>query len=115
MKFSDTLRKSLFCLVLGCALLGCSEKKSSSLDKDDIHFAGFYSDYLQESGVVAAHEAVALSSLDPSEINGLLARHGLTRERMNRKMAMYKKNPELWRSVLLRVRVNILKKSDAGQ
>ncbi len=115
MKFSETFRKSFFCFVLGCALLGCSEKKSFSLDKDDIRFAGFYSDYLLESGVVAAHEAVALSALDPSEINALLARHALTRDRMNRKIAAYKRNPELWRSVLLQVRIRILKKTDAAQ
>jgi hypothetical protein len=115
MKFCDTFRRSLFCFVFGCALLGCSEQKTFLLDKDDIHFAGFYSDYLLESGVVPANENLVLSSLDSSDINVLLVRHALTRERLNRKIVAYKNNPELWRSVLKRVRANILKKTDAGQ
>jgi hypothetical protein len=115
MKFCDTFRRSFFCLVFGCALLGCSEKKAFLLDKEDIHFAGFYSDYLLESGVVSANENLVLSALDSSNINKLLARHALTRERLSRKVVDYKNNPELWRLVLVRVRTNILNKSDAGQ
>ncbi len=115
MKFGDTFRRSFFCFVFCCALLGCSEKKTVLLDKDDIHFAGFYSDYLLESGVVPANENLALSALGSSNINMLLARHGLTRELLSRKVVAYKNNPERWRLVLVRVRTNILNKSDAGQ
>lgn len=113
MKFCNTFRRSFFCFVFCCTLLGCSEKRSLVLDKDDIHFAGFYSDYLLESGVVPANENVVLSVIDSSDINELLARHSLTRERLNRKVVAYKNNPELWRSLLVRVRANILKKTDA--
>ncbi len=87
----------------------------SRLDKDDIHFAGFYSDYLLKSGVVTDNEDVVLAALDAADINELLVRHALTRESLKSKIEKYKKNPELWRLVLVQVRANIVKKTDAGQ
>ena len=115
MKFCNTFRGSFVCLVFVCALSGCSEKKLSPLDKDDVHFAGFYSDYLLESGVATSNEDVVLTLLDSGDINELLVRHALTRERLNRKMEAYKKNPELWKSILVRVRANVFKKTGAAQ
>ncbi len=115
MKFCDAFRRSFLCLVCVCALSGCGEKRVSPLDRDDVHFAGFYSDYLLKSGVATGNEEVALSSLDSAEINELLLRHALTRERMTRKIEVYKKNPELWKLILVQVRANIFKKTGVGE
>ncbi|NTV06415.1 MAG: hypothetical protein HGA59_07920 [Chlorobiaceae bacterium] len=115
MKFSAAFRKSFFCFVICCLLSGCSEDTLSRLDKDDIHFAGFYSDYLLKSGVVTDNEDIVLAALDAADINELLVRHALTRESLKSKIEKYKKNPELWRLVLVQVRANIVKKTDAGQ
>ncbi len=115
MKFCDAFRNSFLSLVCVCALSGCGEKGVSPLDRDDVHFAGFYSDYLLKSGVATGNEEVALSSLDSAEINELLASHALTRERMTRKMEVYKKNPELWKLILVQVRANIFKKTGVGE
>ena len=115
MKFCNTFRNSLFCMMFVCVLSGCSEKRLSPLDRDDVHFAGFYSDYLLESGVAVGNAGARLSRLDSADINELLARHALNRESLNRKMALYRKYPELWRSILVQVRANIFKKTGAGQ
>ena len=103
------------CLVFGFVLSGCSGKSVSPLDKDDIRFAGFYSDYLLESGVVTGNQADVLTALDSTGINALLVRHALTRESLNRKIESYKKSPELWQSILVQVRANLLKKTDAAK
>ncbi|NTV99495.1 MAG: hypothetical protein HGA70_10080 [Chlorobiaceae bacterium] len=95
--------------------MGCSEKKTFSLDKDDIHFAGFYSDYLLQSGVAAGNEDGSLVALDAGELNTLLLRHALNRELLSRKMELYRDNPGRWRSVLVLVRENIRKKRGGGQ
>ncbi len=115
MTLRDTFQTSLFCLLFGFILLGCSDKKSFTLDKDDIRFVGFYSDYLLLSGVPGEKETVALKSPDYAECNDLLLRHALTRESLNRKTEAYKQNPELWREVLLQVRESLRKKSVTGQ
>jgi hypothetical protein len=116
MKFCNTFRLSFYCFVCCFVLSGCSETKLPSLDKDDIHFAGFYSDYLLQSGVVAGDkEDVVLAALDTNDINELLVRHALTPERLNRKTEEYKKNPELWRLVLVQIRANIVKKTGTGK
>jgi hypothetical protein len=116
MNFCNIVRRSfLICLVFGYVLSGCGEKSISPLDKDDIRFAGFYSDYLLELGVVTGNEADVLAALDSSQINVLLARHALTRESLNRKVEAYKKSPVLWQSLLVLVRSNLLKKSGAAQ
>lgn len=101
----------VFCSVLS----GCSQQSEPHLDKDDLHFAGFYTDYLLESGVAAGREDVAYSALETADINKLLARHALSRERLNRKIDMYEKNPEYWRLILVQVRANILKKTEAAK
>lgn len=111
MTLRDTFRKSFFSLLFGLVLLGCSEKKSFTLDNDDIRFAGFYSDYLLLSGAMGEKEGAAPEPVDTAELNGLLVRHGFSRESLTRKSAAYKENPELWRAVLLQVRENIRKKS----
>ena len=115
MKFCNTFRNFLLCLVFVSVLSGCGEKRLSPLDKDDVHFAAFYSDYLLESGVAPGSGGAELSVLDSADINELLARHALTRERLNWKMAVYRKNHELWRAILVQVRANIFKKTGAGQ
>ena len=114
MKLRDTFRASFFCLVFAFTLLGCGEKKSSLLDQDDIRFAGFYSDYLLVSGVIASDETAVLAVHYSTELDSLLLRHAMTREILSRKVQLYKESPELWRSVLVQVRANIRKKT-AGQ
>ena len=115
MKFYDTLRTSFFCFVFCYTLSGCSGKKTSDLDKDDIRVAGFYCDYLLISGVEPHDGGVELTAIDSVDLNELLVRHALTRESMTRKIVAYKKNPQLWRSVLEQVRANIRNKAAAGQ
>ncbi len=115
MTLRNTFRISFFCLFFGFVLLGCSEKKSVTLDKDDTRFVGFYSDYLLLSGVPGENDTVVLIVLNSADLNELLLRNALTRESLNRKTDAYKQNPELWRAVLLQVRENIRKKSPAGQ
>ncbi len=105
---------SLF-FALALVFSGCSEKKSSQLDQQDIRFAGFYSDYLLLSGVTATEGGVTFASLESAELQELLLRHTLTREQLNLKVELYKDNPELWQKVLLQVRQNIRKKSIQGQ
>jgi len=114
MKLRDTFRASFICLVFGFALLACSEKKTSVPDRDDIRFAGFYSDYLLQTGIAAGDGDVPLVALDSGQLNTLLLRHALTRELLGSRMERYRDNPELWRSVLVMVRENIRKKR-AGQ
>ncbi len=115
MKFCDVFRSTLFGFVLCCSLFGCSEKKPTLLDKDDVRIAGFYCDYLLISGVEPRDGGVELTAIDSVDLNDLLVRHALTRESMTRKVDVYKKNPELWRSVLELVRANIRHKAAAGQ
>lgn len=111
MTLRATFRASFFCLIFSFILFGCSEKKSFTFDKDDIRFVEFYSDYLQLSGVLGENGPVVINALNSEDIDELLVRHTITRESLNRKTEAYKKNPELWREVLLQVRENIRKKS----
>jgi hypothetical protein len=115
MTLSNTFRTSFFCLVFGLILFGCSEKKPFSLDKDDIRFAGFYSDYLLVSGVSSGNDNAVPNAVDSSELNQLLERNALTPETLKRKTQIYKENSELWKAVLVQVRENIRKKSAAAQ
>ncbi len=115
MKCSDTIRSFFICLVFSCVLSGCGAQQSLPLDKDDLHFAGFYSDYLLESGVVAADEGAALAALDAPEVSALLLKHALTQESLKRKIEIYKKNPELWKSILVQVRATIVKKTGGAE
>ncbi|WP_076790398.1 hypothetical protein [Chlorobium sp. KB01] len=103
------------CLIFSSALFGCSEKKVSKLDMDDIRFAGFYSDYLLQSGIPAGDDVIVSALLDPAQLDTLLVRHTLSRERFTFKTQTYSRNPDLWRLVLLQVRENIRKKTDSAQ
>ncbi|NMW21115.1 MAG: hypothetical protein HKK67_05675 [Chlorobiaceae bacterium] len=114
MKWRNTFQAFFYCLLFTFVLWGCSDNKPVSLDKDDVRFAGFYSDYMLLSGVLDGNETHALSAVNPAELNELLVRHALTRESLTRKTALYKENPELWRAVLVQVRENIRKKSAGG-
>jgi hypothetical protein len=115
MKLRDTVLAFICTLMFGFALLGCSENKPSKLDQDDIRFAGFYSDYLLRAGVTAGDDAIVSATFDSTELNDLLVRHALTRERLTIKVQSYKQNPELWQQVLVLVRENIHKKSSGAQ
>jgi len=107
----DIFRASFFCLLVGSILSGCTEKKSFTLDKDDIRFVGFYSDYLLVSGISGEKGPDVLNTPNSADIQALLLQHALTRESLNHKTEVYKQNPDLWREVLLQVRENIRKKS----
>ena len=114
MKFITAIRSFCFCSMLWCAISGCVEKRHLLLDQDDIRYAGFYCDYLLESGVVSASGGqAALSRLDSADLNELLGTHSLTLESLSRKTEVYKRNSELWRAVLEQVRMNILHKTGA--
>ncbi len=115
MKLHDAIRKSLFALVFALALTGCNPNSSSVLDQDDVRFAGFYSDYLLESGVTEGDEGLKPATPATAELDTLLAGHYLTRERFNVKITAYRANPERWRAVLLLVRENIRKKTASGR
>ncbi len=115
MKFFYTLRSSFFCLLFICALSGCGGEKLVRLDKDDVRIAGFYSDYLVLSGITPHDGGEGLAQLNSTDIDELLLRHALTRESLARKREVYMRNPELWRSVLELVRLNIRKKTGAEQ
>ena len=104
-------RSLFFSLVFGLVLFGCSEKKSFTLDNDDIRFAGFYSDYLLLAGVPGEKENVVRNPVNAEELNELLVRYAFTRESLHRKSEAYRENPELWKKVLLQVRENMHKKS----
>ncbi|MEI7694513.1 MAG: hypothetical protein WCI64_02540 [Chlorobium sp.] len=116
MKFCDLICSSGCCLVLWCALAGCVEQRSQALDQEDVRIAGFYGDYLLDSGVVSGAGGVAeLALLDSFDLNRILERHYLTHERLSRKSELYKRDPERWRAVVVLVRKNIRKKTVDGQ
>lgn len=115
MQLRHTFRLSFIFILFSALLFGCSEEKKVALDRDDIHFAGFYSDYLLLSGVTSSNSVVTLTALDSSEITGLLVTHALTPESFRRKSEIYRNNPHLWRLVLLQIRANIQKKTAATQ
>ena len=113
MKFRYIIHIFVACIIFCYGLTGCSDSKPLVLDKDDIHFAGFYCDYLLFSGVAPAAGSSELVALNSADINELLVRHALTRESMKRKIEIYKRNSERWRSVLELARINIRKKTGA--
>ncbi|NTU43902.1 MAG: hypothetical protein HGA99_00045 [Chlorobiaceae bacterium] len=115
MKLRQGFSVFTLCLIFSSALLGCSEKKLSKLDQDDIRFAGFYSDYLLQSGIPAGDDVIVSAVLDAAQLDTLLLRHTLSRERFAFKAQSYSRNPDLWRLVLLQVRENIRKKTDSAQ
>ena len=115
MKFRTILPACFFCLFCCSLLSGCSERKAVVLDKDDIRVAGFYCDYLILSGVEPGSGEGQVSSMDLVDLNQLLERHYLTRERMIQKLEAYKKNPRLWKLLLEQVHINIRNKETGGQ
>jgi len=115
MQLRHTYRVSFFSLLFCALLLGCSEDKKVALDRDDIHFAEFYSDYLLHSGVTVSSSDQALVALETSEISELLVSHALTPESFHRKSELYRNNPSLWQLVLLQIRANIQNKPVAAQ
>ncbi|MEI6692460.1 MAG: hypothetical protein WCL43_07025 [Chlorobium sp.] len=115
MKWRYTIQTTLLAFILTVAFLGCAKKQSAVLDKDDIRFAGFYSDYLLISGVAENKDEVVLTAVSTSQLDKLLEHYTLTRESLKLKTLRYKQNPELWRAVLVTVRDNIRKKTTSGQ
>jgi hypothetical protein len=111
MKLRDTFLAYFCCLIFGFVCFGCSENRPLKLDKDDIRFAGFYSDYLQISGVTHGDESSQPAVLNSAELDTLLVHHLLTRERMSFKVQLYRQHPDLWRLVLVQVRENLHKKT----
>lgn len=115
MQLRHTYMVSFFSILFCVLLLGCSEEKKVALDRDDIHFAEFYSDYLLHSGVTVSNSEATLVALETSEISELLVSHALTPESFHRKSELYRNNPSLWRLELLQIRANIQKKTVADQ
>jgi|WetSurMetagenome_2_1015567.scaffolds.fasta_scaffold92267_2 hypothetical protein len=94
---------------------GCIDNGTRVLDKDDIRFAGFYSDYLDYSGVTPAGANETPVVLASPDINALLAKHNLDREKLARKMISYRSDPDRWQLVLDQVRLHIRQKEAGGQ
>ncbi len=115
MKPSRTLSIPGILLVLTLALTGCFGDGAPVLDKDDIRFAGFYSDFLQSSGVAPASADQTPVLLATSDIGSLLARHNLDKDRLARKMALYRSDPDRWELVLDQVRLHIRQKEAGGE
>ncbi|NTW82833.1 MAG: hypothetical protein HGB36_05625 [Chlorobiaceae bacterium] len=115
MKLTLICRKIFVFLFLSFPLAGCFDESSTVLDNDDIRFAGFYSDYLHYSGVTAVKEGTIPVVLGSADINALLDRHSLTREKAERKIYAYKLNPERWKLVLDQVRLHIRQQESSGQ
>ncbi|NTV98864.1 MAG: hypothetical protein HGA70_06860 [Chlorobiaceae bacterium] len=115
MKPNRMPKSLIIILTASLALAGCFDQGTPSLDKDDIRFAGFYSDYLQTSGVspVTAEETPLV--LASSDVRVLLARHNLDPVRFDRKMALYRRDPDRWRLVLEQVRLHIRQKEAGGE
>jgi hypothetical protein len=107
----------MFTIVLAAMLMlaGCFDNGARVLDKDDIRFAGFYSDYLEFSGVTPAGEHETPVVRASSDINALLAKHNLDREKLARKMTSYRSDPDRWQLVLNQVRLHIRQKEAGGQ
>ncbi|NTU97219.1 MAG: hypothetical protein HGA62_05300 [Chlorobiaceae bacterium] len=97
------------------ALTGCLDNGTPVLDNDDIRFAGFYSDYLQNSGVAPAEADEIPVVLASADIIALLAKHNLDRELLARKTASYRSDPNRWGLVLEQVRLHIRQKEAGGE
>lgn len=91
-------------------LSACQEDSAVPLDDTDRCFAGFYSDYLVHSGVSAHEEDVVLAPLPEKELEAMLARHALSRERMEKRLELYRKQPQRWKRVVELVRAEVRKK-----
>ncbi len=115
MQLRHTFRVYFFSLLFCALFFGCSKEKKAALDRDDIHYAGFYSDYLLLSGVTVSNSDATPAALDSSVISELLVSHALTPESFHRKSELYRNNPQLWRLMLVQIRANIQKKTAAGQ
>ncbi|ACF46223.1 conserved hypothetical protein [Prosthecochloris aestuarii DSM 271] len=100
---SLSLTALLFCF-------GCSESADRALDEADLHFAGFYADYLVQSGVdEPSSEQVAY--LDFDTLDSLLGNHELSINQFNQLTRRYQNDPLLWKNVLQQVRRNLEQKS----
>ncbi len=91
-------------------LAGCGAGRDVSLDGVDRRFAAFYSDYLVGSGVSAQSEDVALVPPSARELELMLARHSLTGDEFQRRMKLYREQPERWKKVVTLVRKDAGKK-----
>lgn len=98
-------------LLLSLATLaGCSSARDVRLDGVDRRFAAFYSDYLIASGVISRSEDVALVPPSAPDLDLMLSRHSLTEREFQRRMKLYREQPERWKKVVALVRTDIRKK-----
>ncbi|MCF8383868.1 MAG: hypothetical protein K9G39_09835 [Chlorobium sp.] len=91
-------------------LVGCGTGRDVPLDGVDRRFAAFYSDYLVGSGVSAQSDDVALTPPSARELDEMLGRHSLTGDEFQRRMKLYRAQPERWKKVVALVRTDIRKK-----
>lgn len=105
------MKKGLLLIVCaGMLVTGCGLQKQNRLGADDIRFAAFYSDYLARSGTVGGDDTALSPQLTAEGLDTLFARHGLDRRRFDARLQAYSRDPELWRSVLEKVRANLRSK-----
>jgi hypothetical protein len=98
-------------MIVPVAVSGCRTAGNTGLDADDLRFAGFYSDYLVESGVTSSDEDVVLAPLSSEKMNSMLARHDLKPEDFRKKVRLYNQEPERWKLVIALVRSNVQKET----
>ncbi len=90
---------------------GCGENDLPALNNTDKRFAAFYADYLMLSGV-AVDEVDSVAVMGVRELDSLFAVHALTRKAFNERADRYRREPKLWKAVLLEVRNNLEQSDD---
>lgn len=109
-----TFRRYITCAVTVIFLFfaqGCAESDLPALNSTDKRFAAFYADYLMLSGV-AVDEADSVAVMGVKELDSLFAVHALTRQAFNERAGRYRREPRLWKAVLLEVRGNLQQSDD---
>lgn len=76
-----------------------------ALDAEDKRIVAFYCDYLVDSGVLPGNRGnLDLTALGVGDLDRLLERHALTRERLTGRFALYRRDGARWSAVLEEVR-----------
>lgn len=112
MKPIRTLFRLLAPLLLVPLFSACQEPSSPPLDRDDVRFSEFYSEYLLSSGISEENGGSFSVDLDSATIASMLERHDLSMETLRRKSDLYRADPERWQRVLIRVRENLRKEAE---
>jgi hypothetical protein len=108
MWISGIVKRISFFLACTGVLAGCGLQSGPKLDATDMKFAGFYSDYLEQSGTIAAESPLqGAPAMTSRELDSLFSRHGIDQKTFDTKLSGYSKDPALWREVLLQVRKNL--------